>query len=56
MHSPKAFGHGGWGAVYLWGDPEYDLVGAFFAASNNAERGYREHGLFVNVVMSAIDD
>jgi CubicO group peptidase (beta-lactamase class C family) len=56
MHSPKSFGHGGWGTVYLWGDPEYDLVGAFFATSNNAERSYREHGLFVNVVMSAIDD
>ncbi|HGJ65742.1 TPA: class A beta-lactamase-related serine hydrolase [bacterium] len=56
MHSPKAFSHGGWGTCYLWGDPEYNLVGAFFATSNNAERGYREHGLFVNVVMSAIDD
>jgi serine-type D-Ala-D-Ala carboxypeptidase len=56
MHSSKAFGHGGWGTTYLWGDPDYDLVGAFFAVSNNLEKGYREHGLFVNVVMSAIND
>lgn len=56
MHSSKAFGHGGWGTCYLWGDPDYDLVGAFFTTSNNAERSYREPGLFVNVVMSAIND
>ena len=56
MHSPKAFGHGGYGTVYLWGDPEYDLVGAFFTTSNKTEKRYMEHGSFVNVVMSAIDD
>lgn len=55
LQSSKTFWHGGWGTCYLWGDPVYDIVGAFFATSNN-ERGYMESGLFTNAVMSAIDD
>ncbi len=54
LQSSKTFWHGGWGTCYLWGDPVYDIVGAFFATSNN-KRGYTESGLFTNTVMSAIE-
>ncbi len=54
LRSSKSFGHGGWGTVYLWCDPIYEIIGAFFSTSNNAERTYKESGLFENIVMSSI--
>ena len=31
LHSPRAFAHGGAGGVFLWADPDYDLVGVYFS-------------------------
>jgi CubicO group peptidase (beta-lactamase class C family) len=56
LQSSKAYSHGGAGIVYLWIDPAYDIVGAFFTVSSEGAWIYREAGLFVNAVTSAVEN
>lgn len=57
LNSPSAFAHGGGSGVYLWVDPVYDLVGAWFAIAlelNPYGRPKWGHDLFVNAVTAAV--
>ena len=59
LHSPQAFSHGGSGGVYLWMDPEYDLLGVYFSVvlemidNLHAKAGF---DLFMNAVTAAVVD
>jgi CubicO group peptidase (beta-lactamase class C family) len=53
----QSFSHLGTGGVFLWGDPENELVGAFFAASKHVGSPLQRPwavDLFVNAVHAAI--
>jgi CubicO group peptidase (beta-lactamase class C family) len=68
LMSPRAFSHSGGGGVFLWIDPEYDLVGVYLSVLS--DRGIPEgipvpqgspyhrarFDLFVNAVTGAIVD
>jgi serine-type D-Ala-D-Ala carboxypeptidase len=53
LRSPLTFHHGGFGGVFLWVDPVYEIVGAYFSVSlqqkTNAD-------LFMNAVTAAVTD
>ena len=57
LRSSKAFDHSGFGGVYVWGDPEYDLVGALFTVMTYDSKGNELwcKDLYVNMLTSAID-
>lgn len=56
--SPRMFSHGGAGGTLIWGDPEYDIVGAYFSVSTfnkkNEQRLYFD--LYNNAVYAAIEE
>ena len=52
LQSPEAFYHSGTGGVYLWVDPSYDLLGAYFCVDLRIPG---PHELFVNAVTAAIE-
>jgi CubicO group peptidase (beta-lactamase class C family) len=59
LQSPDTFSHGGAGGVFLWIDPAYEIVGAYFSVSLWLVEGERVRtgaDLFVNAVTSAITD
>lgn len=56
LFSPETFSHGGAGFVYLWVDPVYELVGAFFSVSLKNKRNYREACMFADIVTAAVVD
>jgi CubicO group peptidase (beta-lactamase class C family) len=51
LRSTRTFLHGGSGGVYLWVDPVYEIVGAYFSVQAT-EQWYAD--LFVNAVTAAI--
>ena len=59
LSSHESYGHGGAGGVYLWVDPVYELVGAYFSVIRETLGRFRwvwNHDLFANAVTAAIDD
>jgi CubicO group peptidase (beta-lactamase class C family) len=68
LQSPKAFSHGGAGGVFVWVDPTYDLVGAYFPVWSYAGIPAHVHfpdvggeligriDLFINAVTAAVVD
>jgi CubicO group peptidase (beta-lactamase class C family) len=60
LRSPKAFNHGGSGGVFLWVDPVYEIVGAYFSVflrlRGGALRPEWAGDLYVNAVTAAIVD
>jgi CubicO group peptidase (beta-lactamase class C family) len=64
LYSPSGFSHGGKGVVFLWCDPEYELVGVYFSVVGKLGPG---HGvahargewcadLFMNAATAAVVD
>ncbi len=57
LYSLNAFGHGGVGAVRLWVDPVYEIVGVYFSASLEPfPAHYTPSDLFINAVTAAVVD
>jgi hypothetical protein len=59
LYSPRAYEHWGSGGVYLWVDPTYDVVGAYFSVIPvpEADPGYTElQDLFTDAVTAALVD
>ncbi len=61
LQSSKTFCHGGAGGIFLWVDPVYEIVGAYFSVDLGpitvAETyRYWRADLFINAVMAAIID
>jgi CubicO group peptidase (beta-lactamase class C family) len=58
LMSAKAFGHGGYGGVFIWADPEAEVVGIFLSVSPRLERDipFTDADLFQNAVFAAIAD
>jgi serine-type D-Ala-D-Ala carboxypeptidase len=56
--SSLAFCHGGAGGVYLFADPAYDLVAAYFSVDvEHPELGMHcNKDLFANLIVAAVDD
>jgi CubicO group peptidase (beta-lactamase class C family) len=54
LHSARSFAHGGAGGVYLWVDPVYEIVGAYFSVMLEEEKYYVD--LFENAVTAAVVD
>jgi len=55
--SPRAFGHVGGGGVYVWVDPELELVGAYFSVLAETRPGWYSFScadLFVNAATAAV--
>jgi CubicO group peptidase (beta-lactamase class C family) len=40
LYSPRGFSHGGASGVFLWCDPEYELVGVYFSVFGKAVPGH----------------
>ena len=71
LQSPRAFSHGGASGTFMWGDPDYDLVGIYFSVMSHrgmperlrhrrqASWSYRVRervDLMINAVMASIVD
>ncbi len=56
--SPRMFSHGGAGGTFVFGDPEYDVVGSYFSVStfNNKNEQRIYFDLYSNAVLSAIEE
>jgi CubicO group peptidase (beta-lactamase class C family) len=61
--SPKSFQHIGWGGIYLWADPEYEIVGCIFGVDRRTidpqNVGFSCHwpqDMFQNAVTAAVED
>jgi hypothetical protein len=56
--SPRAFSHGGTGGVYLFGDPEYDVVAALFLIDTEhaIHSVAKPKTVFPNMIIAAIDE
>ena len=56
LQSAKTVHHSGAGGIYLWVDPAYELVGAYFEIAPSFASPPRYRGLFMNAVTAAIVD
>jgi CubicO group peptidase (beta-lactamase class C family) len=64
LQSPRAFQHGGMGGIWLWVDPEYEIVGCIFGVDRRSidpllGTGRSYHwplDKFVNAVTAAVED
>jgi serine-type D-Ala-D-Ala carboxypeptidase len=59
LRSSATFSHAGWGGIWMWIDPVFDLVGVFFSSLRHphAEPGPRwSADLFLNAVTAAVED
>lgn len=58
MLSGSAFGHGGAGGVFIWVDPIYEIVAAYFSVLPDEEhlptKGCAD--LFINMVLASIEE
>jgi len=56
LRSPETLYHGGAGTVFLWVDPVYEIVSAFFSVLLRDKKLYREIRCFANAVTAAAID
>jgi CubicO group peptidase (beta-lactamase class C family) len=60
LGSPQSFQHGGLGGVYLWVDPIYEIVGAYFSVVLRVLPPFDNHDtnidLFMNMATAAVVD
>lgn len=54
LTSPATFSHGGFGGVFLWVDPVYQIVGVFFSVHLQSQPWNAD--LFANAVTAAVID
>jgi CubicO group peptidase (beta-lactamase class C family) len=54
LSSPRSFGHGGAGGIFLWVDPVYEIVGVYFSVVPTEIAWNTD--LFVNAVTAAVAD
>jgi CubicO group peptidase (beta-lactamase class C family) len=60
LRSPRSFDQGGAGGVFLWVDPVYEIVGAYFSVVLRVLPPFDNHDwnidLFMNMVTAAVVD
>jgi CubicO group peptidase (beta-lactamase class C family) len=60
LRSAQSFDHGGGGGVFLWVDPVYEIVGAYFSVVLRVLPPFDNHDwntdLFMNMVTAAVVD
>ncbi len=62
LYSPKAYEHSGRGGVYVWVDPEYEIVGVYCSATPLSEdtivnwHRYWRNDLFTDALTAAVEE